>query len=293
MDVSIIIVNYNTSKLLDDCISSLIENITEVLFEIIVVDNASIDDSVALMKRKYPSINLIESKINLGFGKANNLGVSFANGKYLFLLNTDTLMVNNAVKVFFDFMELKTSQDIGACGGNLFNLDLTPNFSYSLNYPSLKNIISYRSGLSFLENKESFNSSKTIKEVAIIIGADFFVRKKVFDLVRGFDPSFFMYVEDGDLCYRISKLKYKLVSVPEAKIIHLQGKSSSNFFKLHMEYSGYLIFFKKHYSFFTVKFYSFIEIFFAALRLIWFGITMKKSKVQDYFRLIKFILISK
>ena len=293
MDVSIIIVNYNTSKLLDDCISSLIGNTTKVIFEIIVVDNASTDDSVALMKLKYPSINLIESKVNLGFGKGNNLGASIANGKYLFLLNTDTLMVNNAVKILFNFMERRTSQEIGACGANLFNLDLTPNFSYSLNYPSLKNIISYRLGLTFFGEKDNFNSSKTIKEVAIIIGADFFVRKKVFDLLGGFDPSFFMYVEDGDLCYRINKLNYKLVSVPEAEIIHLQGKSSSNFFKLKMEYSGYLIFFKKHNSFLTLKFYSFIEISFAILRLIWFTIVLKKNKVRDYFKLISFMLNSK
>lgn len=290
MNVSIVIVNYNTSDLLDKCIASVMEKTNDIVYEIIVVDNASSDNSVLMMKKKYSTVKLIESKLNLGFGKGNNLGASFASGKYLFLLNTDTILINNAIKVLFDFMEMEVNQNVGACGGNLFNLDLTPNFSYSLNFPSLKNIFSYRSGLSFLQNNENFNTSDEIKDVAIIIGADFFVRRKIFNEIGGFDPSYFMYVEDGDLCYRICQQNYKIVSVPQAKIIHLQGKSSSNFFKLQMEYSGYLIFFKKHFSHFQLKVYRLIEIFFATLRLIFFACTLKRDKMKDYFRLIKFII---
>lgn len=293
MNVSIVIVNYNTSDLLDKCIASVMEKTKDIVYEIIVVDNASSDNSAIMMNQKYSAIKFIESRTNLGFGKANNLGASFASGKYLFLLNTDTLMVNNAIKVLFDFMEIEDNQNVGACGGNLFNLDLTPNFSYSLNFPSLKNIFSYRSQLSFLQNNESFNFSDQIKDVSLIIGADLFVRRSIFEKIQGFDPLFFMYVEDTELCYRIKQLSYRIVSVPQAKIIHLQGKSSSKFFKLQMEYSGYLIFFRKHASWLKLKLYSFIEISFALLKLIWFTFTMKKGSVKDYFRLIKFIITTK
>lgn len=293
MHVSVIIVNYNTSVLLDNCIKSILEKTKGVDFEIIVVDNASSDNSLSMMEQKYSLIKLIKSKENLGFGKANNLGAKYATGKYLFLLNTDTLLINNVIKILFDFMEIESNLNIGACGGNLFNPDLTPNFSYSLNFPSLKSIFSYRSRLPFFLDNENFNDTDNIKEVSIIIGADFFVRKNIFDSIGGFDPSFFMYVEDGELCYRIKKLNYRIVSVPMAKIIHMQGKSSSNGFKLQMEFTGYLIYFKKHYSSLTLKLYKLIEIFFAFLRMIFFIITINKSKMKDYFKLIKFIIISK
>lgn len=289
MDVSIIIVNYNTSFLLDNCLNSLLEKTKEINFEIIVVDNASSDNSLSMMKQKYSQIKLIESNVNLGFGKANNLGAKYATGKYLFLLNTDTLLVNNAIKILFDFMETGSNLNIGACGGNLYNLDLTPNFSYSLNFPSLMNIFCYRSRLSFLHKSENFNDTDTVKDVSIIIGADFFVRKKIYDKIGGFDPSFFMYVEDSELCYRIKKLNYRIVSVPMAKIIHLQGKSSSNSFKLQTEFQGYLIFFKKHNSSLTLRLYKLIEIFFAFLKTIYFTFTMNKRKAKDYFKHIKFI----
>lgn len=292
MEVSVIIVNYNTAYLLDNCISSLEEKITGLNFEIIVVDNASSDDSVDLMKKKYPLVKLIESKANLGFGRANNLGASFATGKYLFLLNTDTLMINNAIKVLFDFMELETSKSIGACGGNLFHENLEPNFSYSLVFPSLKGIFAYRSRLSFLQNNEYFNNTNKVKDVCIIIGADLFIRKQVFDNLGGFDSTFFMYVEDGELCYRIKKNNFKIVSVPDAKIIHLQGKSSSNVFKLKMEFTGYLIYFRKHFSNLTVFFYKIIELLFGFLRMIFFILTLNKAKASDYFSFNKFIIKS-
>jgi len=293
MDVSIIIVNYNTSLLLQNCINSIVEKTVDIKYEIIVVDNDSKDESVQILEADFLTVQLIKSPVNLGFGRANNLGASTAKGKYLFLLNTDTLLINNAIKVLFDFMELENNLDIGACGGNLFNLDLTPNFSYSLKFPSLYNVFLYRSKLEFLKKNDSFNNTGDVKEVSIIIGADFFVRKELFDSIDGFDPSFFMYVEDGELCYRIKKLNYRIVSVPTAKIIHLQGKSSTNGFKLKMEYMGYLIFFKKHFSFLTLLCYKTIELFFAFLRFLVFKITMNKSKSNEYLQLIKFIINSK
>lgn len=290
MDVSIIIVNYNTSKLLTDCINSIKEKTYGINYEIIVVDNSSIDDSVSILKLYYQDVKVIESKENLGFGKANNLGAKSANGKYLLLLNTDTLLINNAIKIFYDFMEEESSKDIGACGGNLYKSDFQPNFSYSSHFPSLFNIFCYRAHLQFLIKNESFNNSGNIKNVAIIIGADLFIRKKVFYELNGFDPRFFMYVEDGDLSYVMKKNNYRVVSNPNAKIIHLQGKSSNTIFKYKMEFESYLIYFRKHSNITIVKAYKLIELFFAFSKYTFSLITFNKLRKLDYLNMIKFIL---
>ena len=290
MDISVIIVNYNTSKLLADCIKSINDKTSNLRYEIIVVDNASSDDSVAEVRRCYPTVLLIENKENLGFGRANNKGAEVAKGKYLFLLNTDTLLINNAINILFLFMEEINNENIGACGGNLYKGDLSPNASYSLYFPSLFSIFCYRAHLSFLLSNETFNISGEIKDVAIIIGADLFIRKKVFDDLGGFDPSFFMYVEDGELSYRIRKSNYRVVSNPEAKIIHLQGSSSSSLFKCKHEISSYFIYFGKHANLYTLIIYWIIELMNAICKLLASVVTFKTSKIKDYFMLVKYIL---
>ena len=122
MDVSIIIVNYNTKDLLKECIDSIYEQTKEITFEIIVSDNGSSDGSIEMLKNYFPSVIIIENNANLGFGAANNRGLKIAHGKYIFYLNSDTVLLNNAVKCFFDFWEQASDKDsIGAIGANLLN----------------------------------------------------------------------------------------------------------------------------------------------------------------------------
>lgn len=287
MDVSIIIVNYNTSKLLEECISSVLTKTKNLEFEIIVVDNSSVDDSVNVMRTRFPKVKLIESKDNLGFGRANNVGATIAKGKYLFFLNTDTLLINNAIKILFDFMEKEENQDVGACGGNLFKKDLSPNFSYSLHFPSLWSHFCYRGHLSSFVNNENFNETGMVKDVAIIIGADLFVRRNLFEKIGGFDPNFFMYVEDTDLLYRIKQNKYRTVSHPDAKIIHIQGASSVNIFKLETEISSYILYFRKHSNSITLKIYLIIELFFLLAKSIILLISNRKGDGLEYFSLAR------
>lgn len=128
MDVSIIIVNYNTKQLLSDCLSSIKEKTFGIEYEVIVVDNDSTDGSQEMLRQDFQWVRLVESGENLGFGKANNLGMSVANGKYFFLLNSDTLLINNAVKHFFDYAE--SNSDFGALGAILFGSDNKPCHSY-------------------------------------------------------------------------------------------------------------------------------------------------------------------
>lgn len=231
VDVSIIIVNYNTFELTKNTINSAIEKTKDLNYEIILVDNASTDGSVEFFEKEYKDkIIFIKNNENLGFGRANNEGIKIAKGKYIFLLNSDTLLINNAVKILFDFME--KNDNCGVCGGNLFDINLKPTHSFLKKLPCLISEIDFQ--LNFFSkifrktiNKRSdFNYSKNEKEVGYITGADMMIRKKVLSEIGMFDKDFFMYSEESELTYRIKQKKYKIISVPQAEIIHLEGKST-------------------------------------------------------------------
>lgn len=288
--VSIIIVNYNTKNLLLDCISSVKEKTQGISYEIIVVDNASSDQSVKALEEKFPEVNVISSRVNLGFGKANNLGAKIAKGKYLFLLNTDTLLMNNAIKFLYDFMEKQENHRVAACGGNLYHLDGSPNFSYTMQYPSLGSHFLYKFHLSkYFLNQDRFNHTKQSKEVNIIIGADLFIRKSVFDELGGFDENFFMYVEEGELQYRMHQKGWKIYSVPDAEIVHMQGSSSTNFFKLKTEFDSYQYYFTKHFGDTARKIHFAIENVALFFKFLLFSVLQKKQKADTFLQTIKYI----
>lgn len=288
MDVSIIIVNYNTALLLKNCLHSIIEKTIDLDYEIIVVDNASTDDSVVMIELNFDKVKLIKSDENIGFGRANNKGAKYADGKYFFFLNSDTLLINNAIKILFDFMENDANLNVGACCGNLYKQDLSPNYSYSLNLPSLLSIFKYRAHLRIKD--ENFNHTNVNKDIINVIGADLFIKKKLYDLLDGFDPKFFMYVEDSEFSYRINKTKYKIVSIPNAKIIHLQGKSSTNTFKIRMEIDGYLYYFHKHYNDLTVLSYLSLELFFCLLRMMVYVLLFRCDDFKTYRSVLGYLL---
>lgn len=231
MDISIIIVNYNTCEITLQCLRSIVKFTKGVDYEIILVDNASQDDSVSRIEREFPNVLLIESKENLGFGRANNLGEKQAHGKYLFLLNGDTILIENAILSMFNYME--THSEIASCGANLIDKNLQPNGSYGL-FPSLKNELFGALMLHKVFKKYYLNHIATIKSVNYgdinnidyITGADVFIRKNIFEELGGFDPNFFMYCEETDLYYRMRQKGYKSSLLPDVKIIHLQGASS-------------------------------------------------------------------
>ncbi len=266
MDVSIVLVSYNTKDLTRDCIHSLYQRTKEVNFDIWVVDNASTDGSAGIIKKEFPHVNLIENKKNLGFGRANNLAIEKINSKYVLLLNTDTILVNNAVKILFDFMENPENKEVGACGGQLYNEDMTlqssfgtfitldRHFKKSFGY----NIDDYKLRLkNFINNKfkskvRQEDAIRRIEDVDFIIGADLMIKKQVLDQVGAFDNEFFMYAEEEELCFRIKKNNWDIKFVPDAKIIHLCGQSvkeqSTPINTEKMKVLGKLLFFKKCYS---------------------------------------------
>ena len=228
--VSVIIVNYNTKHLLKDCISSIYKITQNVSFEIIVVDNNSADGSESMVVDNFSEVIFIQSGSNLGFGNANNLGLSLAKGQLIFFLNSDTILLNNAIKVLADFLTANPS--VAVCGGNLFDIELNPAISFSQSLPGIGSDLDVLFGNFFsklyYKNNISFNYSNSPLLIdGFISGADMMIRKSILEKVGCFDPDFFMYYEETELTWRIKKAGFKIASVPDAKIIHLEGASEA------------------------------------------------------------------
>ncbi len=265
MDVSIVIVNYHSAQMVIDCIRSVREQTKQNTYEIIVVDNASGDGSVELLRETFPEVMMIASPVNLGFGKANNLGATYAQGKYLFLLNPDTILVNDAIGILFDYLE--EHPETGVAGGNLYSPDMAPVPSFCRRFDDLE-LERKRASWAFLiggklrdklgipsnaKAMEEFNNTDVPEQVAYIFGADMMLPRTLFAQVGGFDPDFFMYAEEQELTWRITQAGYSVVSVPRAKIIHLEGatvKAQNEFsprqFKMRM--NGTLTYYKKRFG---------------------------------------------
>ncbi len=208
------------------CIDSIITHSKGFKYEIILVDNASSDGSKDHFE-KDKRITYIYNSNNLGFGKANNIGLSHATGRNILFLNSDTLLFDNSIKNLCD--SLDTNPKAGAVGGNLIDADYKPALSFQRIRPSVLwelNLLSLGllSRLLYGKNR-TYNFSNKPINVGYISGADLMIRKSVLDKTGGFSDEFFMYYEETDLCCRINNIGYDLIVTPKAKIIHLEGKS--------------------------------------------------------------------
>jgi len=230
MDVSVIIVNYNTKKDTIDCIKSVEKYTKNIVYEIIVVDNASTDGSVPLIKESFPNVNVISSDKNLGFGKANNLGITYAQGDYIFLLNSDTLLLSNSIEGLFKFHhKFEKILNIGVLGCTLKDANGDSNYSggkFPTPFSVLFDMIRHYMGI----KKDKSNRIVSVNEeafieVEMVTGADLFLKKSLFNSAGKFDENFFMYYEESDLQKRIKKLGFKNYLLKEFNIIHLDGVS--------------------------------------------------------------------
>ena len=234
MDVSVIIVNYNTKELTKACIDSVFAMTSGVSFEVILVDNASTDGSIELFE-KDERILFIESGKNLGFGKANNLGYQYAKGKYLFLLNSDTLLLNNAIQAFYLQMEQRDAS-VACMGCLLIDAKQKPTHSYG-RFPTFWNEL-VRKPFRTLQRvpliRHRFDGyddgplsviDEKCFEVEYVTGADLFMRKTVADQYGLFDPDFFMYYEECEMQYRYRKHGYFSAITDAPKVQHLVGGS--------------------------------------------------------------------
>ncbi len=225
MDVSIVIINWNTCDLLRNCLVSIYETVQGVEFEVFVVDNGSSDDSVAMVRELFPAVTVIANEQNLGFAAANNLAFRQMRGSYALLLNSDTVLTEGAIATLFRF--LAENNDVGMCCGQLLNEDGSRQNSIA-NFPALLPLLCNESLLRLLfpgkfPSKHQLHTEPV--EVDSCIGACMMVRKTAMDKEGLLDEDFFFYFEETDWAYRFKKAGWLICLVPQARIYHLQGKS--------------------------------------------------------------------
>ena len=266
MDVSVIIVNYNTKQLLADCLDSVRAKTKDIEYEVIVVDNDSHDGSQKMLWSQYPWVRLIETGENLGFGRANNVGMDNAKGKYLFLLNSDTILKNNALKIFFDYSE--THKNVGVLGAILLGKDRKPCHSYGkFITPSSEIKYALSRYLPFLKDKTLIHPDfvSSSKSVDYITGADMWLTREVYKKTGGFDSDFFMYCEEVDWQKRMSDIGLSRLVIPGPEIIHLEGGSDpakSNLWsrnRIKNIRKSKKIYYRKHFSSFIFPFFVALE----------------------------------
>jgi len=230
MDLSIIIVSWNVKEYLEKCLESIFENPPQFDFEIIVVDNASTDKSSQMVKKKFPQVKLIENKENLGFAKANNQGIRESPGKYILLLNPDTVVLPGAIDKLIKFME--EHKETGVVAPKILNPDKTLQPS-CLAFPTLSAMFVraiFIEGLwpnnpitrYYLMKDFDFQSEAEVDQP---MGAALMIRRAVLDQVGLFDEESFMFFDEVDLCFRIKKAGWKIYFTPRAEITHYMARS--------------------------------------------------------------------
>jgi GT2 family glycosyltransferase len=256
MDLSVIIVNYNVKHFLEQCLHSVLKAAENISAEIFVVDNHSADGSVQYIPEKFPGIHFIANAENVGFSKANNQAIRLATGKYILLLNPDTVVEEDTFEKVIAFME--QHPEAGGLGVKMIDgkgnflpeskrglptpwVAFYKMFGLARLFPSSKRFGKYH--LSYLDENE-------VNEVEILAGAFMLLRKSALGKTGLLDETFFMYGEDIDLSYRILKAGYKNYYFPETTIIHYKGEStkkgSLNYVKVF--YHAMIIFARKHFS---------------------------------------------
>lgn len=220
-DISIIIVTYNTRDLTLKCLESVFKETSGMEFEVFLVDNNSNDKTSESVRKNFPSVKIIENKENLGFARANNQALKIAAGRYVLLLNSDTVVLNSAFKQMIEYMD--NHSEAGAIGPALLDKNLCLQKSWAKRMTLLS--IFLVSWLARATVNYEISRMKGIEYVDVLFGACFMVKREIIDKVGLLDERYFMYSEDLDWSYRIARAGYKLVYYPTAKVIHYGGES--------------------------------------------------------------------
>lgn len=226
--VSVVYVNYKTAELTLTSIKSVIEQTKEVDCQIIVVDNDSGDD-IETRLAAFKDVKLIKLSNNVGFGRGNNAALQFCNGDYIFFLNTDTVLINDAISILAH--QLSDNPDYGQVGANLFHAEGNPNQSFLYIHTLMTEIRAEMPNVlkkNHYRPAKWFNFTSNHKQVGYISGAATMLRRQWLLETGGFDKDFFMYYEDMELSVRVRKSGAKVVNIPQAKICHLGGGASVN-----------------------------------------------------------------
>lgn len=274
IDVSIIIVSWNTRQTTCDCIRSIYGQPSKVDFEVIVIDNASTDGSAEMVKKDFLRVTLVKNPENRGFAAANNQGMAIAKGRYVLLLNSDTIILDNAVSKTVAFAD--ANPDAAVVGCRVLNPDKTLQPTCFM-FPSILNMILSSSYLYKLFPRSTFFGRERMtwwdrndtREVDVVTGCYMLVRKKAIDQVGVMDERFFIYGEETDWCYRFKQAGWKVMFAPVGKIIHLGGQStlqerSDMIVQLRL---SILKFLRKHHSRLAYGIACFLTVLFFTVRL--------------------------
>lgn len=229
-DVSIIIVNWNLKDYLLDCIRSVLQHGGDLSVEIIVVDNASSDDSAGAVAREFPQVTLIENLENVGFAAANNQAMAIGTGRYYFLLNNDALVYEGVLPSLVEFMD--SHPDVGICGPRVVNGDGSLQVRAKGNYPSVRTALFHFFTPAFVKYHANrsrgfyvVKDDRWVRETDWVSGCAMMVNRAAVDEVGMLDADVFMYCEDVDWCYRMKKSGWKVFYFPEVTVLHYEGKS--------------------------------------------------------------------
>lgn len=251
IDLSIIIVNWKSTAFILKCVESVYANTHEVKFEILVVDNASPDGDIGLVKQRFPEVILIESPTNLGFARANNLGFRTSRGEFVVFLNPDTILENAA----FDRMipQVRALSNVGAVGCKLLNRDESVQTSAIQTFPTILNQLL---DIDVLRNRfpacrlwniaPLYSDAMEPSRVEVISGACVMFMREVFASIGQFSEEYFMYAEDLDLCYKSAKAGYANYYIPQGQIMHYGGGSSNPRRAVPMKWKSILKYVAKH-----------------------------------------------
>lgn len=255
-DVSVIIVNYNVKDYLLNCLRSIEQRLPGVTVEVIVVDNHSSDNSVAELQPLFPDITWVALQENIGFGKGNNAALPYCNGRYILFLNPDTIVSRDTFNTMVAFMD--AHPDVGMSGCKLLNADGSFQLACRRGFPTPWASFCKLFGLQsmfpnsklFAKYNLTYLSTDETYEVDALIGAFMIGRAEVVRTLEGFDPDFFMYGEDLDLCYRVQKLGWRVMYVHTTSVVHFKGESTkrSSMNEVRVFYDAMEIFARKHFS---------------------------------------------
>ncbi len=242
MDLSIVIVTTNAIKHIDDCLHSIYHTTPPPEVEVFISDNGSTDGTIELVQEKYPQVTLIQNGQNLGFGPANNRGVSRSRGQYVLFLNDDTIVRPGALAKMVGFMD--TNQDVGVTGAKLLNPDgtLQPSITrdpsiwmdmlrtllprqLEINTPSTRRLIQRYAHLLRIRQLGRFSDHNRTIDVDCVMGACLLTRHSILEQVGSFDENIFFWCEENDLCHRIRQANWRIVYYPDAEIVHFGGST--------------------------------------------------------------------
>lgn len=270
MELSIIIINWNTRDLLEQCLDSLFRSTGIQELEVFVVDNASRDYSPEMVKERFPQVHLIANDTNIGFAAANNQAARLSTGEYILLLNSDTIVRSGAIDTLAQFLD--NHQRVGAVGARLLNADSSLQYSCSP-LPGLGREFKRMFHLPGVRQDGYYEMAdwdiNTSRQVGVLLGACMLIRRKALDQVGLLDEDYFMYTEEVDLCYRIARAGWQLFWVPAAEVVHFGGQSTRQasdemFLRL---YESKLLYFRKHHGRFKSLIYKLILMAASLLRL--------------------------